>query len=176
MWYIASVQSILTTAVCIGFEVHTAVLMKSPVFWNITPCSLLKVNRRFGGIYRLHRQVPRIKPSKKPAWNQVPGKASTLNTEATCSSETSVDFQRTTRRYIQDDRTLHEINTCYSGSIWREPNSSSSSFSWRDKLHSHLNPYKTHCRFNSLRVCSWCNKLIPIASLCLQWLTNGCKL
>jgi hypothetical protein len=28
--------------------------------------------------------------------------------EAVCSSETSVDFQRTTRRYIPEDRTLHE--------------------------------------------------------------------
>jgi hypothetical protein len=26
--------------------------------------------------------------------------------EATCSSETSVDFQRTTRRYVPEDRTL----------------------------------------------------------------------
>jgi hypothetical protein len=27
--------------------------------------------------------------------------------EAICSSETSVDFQRTTRRYIPEDSTLH---------------------------------------------------------------------
>jgi hypothetical protein len=32
--------------------------------------------------------------------------ASTLEMEPTCSSETSVDFQRTTRRYIPEDRTL----------------------------------------------------------------------
>jgi hypothetical protein len=31
------------------FEVHTAVVMKSSIFWNITPCSPLKVNWRFGG-------------------------------------------------------------------------------------------------------------------------------
>jgi hypothetical protein len=30
----------------------------------------------------------------------------TLKMEATCSSETSVDSQRTTRRYILEDRTL----------------------------------------------------------------------
>jgi hypothetical protein len=29
---------------------------------------------------------------------------STLKIEATCSSETSVDFQRSTRRYIPEDR------------------------------------------------------------------------
>jgi hypothetical protein len=33
--------------------------------------------------------------------------SSTLKLEAICSSETSVDFQRTTRRYIPKDRTLH---------------------------------------------------------------------
>jgi hypothetical protein len=38
------------------------------------------------------------RPSKKPAWSSM---------LTTCSSETSVDFQRTTRRYIPEDRTLH---------------------------------------------------------------------
>jgi hypothetical protein len=32
---------------------------------------------------------------------------STLKKEAACSSKTSVKFQRTTRHYIADDRTLH---------------------------------------------------------------------
>jgi hypothetical protein len=30
------------------------VVIKSTIFWDITRCSLLKVNRRFGGAYRLH--------------------------------------------------------------------------------------------------------------------------
>jgi hypothetical protein len=34
--------------------------MKSTIFWDITPCSPLKVNRRFGGTYRLHLQGRRI--------------------------------------------------------------------------------------------------------------------
>jgi hypothetical protein len=38
------------------FEVLTAVVMKSSVFWDITPRSPLKVNRRFGEAYRLHIQ------------------------------------------------------------------------------------------------------------------------
>jgi hypothetical protein len=33
--------------------------------------------------------------------------SSTLKMEATCSCETSVDFQRTTLRYIPEDRTLY---------------------------------------------------------------------
>jgi hypothetical protein len=40
----------------VGFEVLTAVVMKSSVFWNTstTPCSLLKVNGRFPGTCRPH--------------------------------------------------------------------------------------------------------------------------
>jgi hypothetical protein len=32
----------------VAFEVLTAVVMKSSIFWDITPCSPLKVNRSFG--------------------------------------------------------------------------------------------------------------------------------
>jgi hypothetical protein len=35
---------------CVGFEVQPAMVMKSSIFWNITSCSPLKVNRRFGGV------------------------------------------------------------------------------------------------------------------------------
>jgi hypothetical protein len=38
----------------LGFEVLTAVVMKSTVFWDITQYVLLKVNWRFGGTRRLH--------------------------------------------------------------------------------------------------------------------------
>jgi hypothetical protein len=34
------------------------------VFWDITPCSLLKVDRRFGGIYRLHLQCRRVSQAR----------------------------------------------------------------------------------------------------------------
>jgi hypothetical protein len=30
--------------------------MKSIIFWDMTPCSLLSCNQRFGGTYRLHLQ------------------------------------------------------------------------------------------------------------------------
>jgi hypothetical protein len=36
-----------------GFEVLTAVVMKSSIFWDITSCSPFKANRRFGGKCRL---------------------------------------------------------------------------------------------------------------------------
>jgi hypothetical protein len=35
------------------FEVLTVVLMKSSILWDITLCSPLKVNQRFGAICRL---------------------------------------------------------------------------------------------------------------------------
>jgi hypothetical protein len=51
----------------VGFEVFTAVVKKSINYWDITPCSPLTVNRRFGGAYRLHLQGRRNKFSKKPS-------------------------------------------------------------------------------------------------------------
>jgi hypothetical protein len=45
---------VLNLSSFIGFEVLTAVVMKSIIFWDITSCNPLKVNRRFGGTYRLH--------------------------------------------------------------------------------------------------------------------------
>jgi hypothetical protein len=44
----------------VGFEVLTAVVMKSSIFWDITPRSPLRVNRHFGGTCRLQFQVRRI--------------------------------------------------------------------------------------------------------------------
>jgi hypothetical protein len=40
----------------VGFEVLRAMVMKSSIFWDITPCSSLKVNLCFGGKFRLHLQ------------------------------------------------------------------------------------------------------------------------
>jgi hypothetical protein len=64
-----------------GFEVLTVVVMKNSIFWDITPCSPLRVNRRFGGTHRLHLQGRRI------SW-------------ARNQCEMSVDIQPTTRPYI----------------------------------------------------------------------------
>jgi hypothetical protein len=44
----------------VGFEVFTAVVMKSVIFWDMTPCSPLSCTRRFGGTYCLHLQGRRI--------------------------------------------------------------------------------------------------------------------
>jgi hypothetical protein len=68
-------------------------------------------NRRFGGIYPSSGSN---KPNKIPAWkHDLPPAStlvscstySTLKMEVICSSETSVDFRRTTRRYVPEAST-----------------------------------------------------------------------
>jgi hypothetical protein len=61
--------------------------LKSIIFWDVTPCSLLICNRRFGGTYRLNLQ-DRRKFQQEPPSKQV-------------------DSQQTTRRHIPEDDTLH---------------------------------------------------------------------
>jgi hypothetical protein len=51
----------------LGFEVLIAVFMKSTIFWNTTPCSPLKVNRRFEGTYRFHLQARIISRARNAA-------------------------------------------------------------------------------------------------------------
>jgi hypothetical protein len=70
--------------ILVGFEVFSAVVMKSIIFWDVTPCSL------------------------PPACLLVLAEmiSSTLKMEAICSSETPVTTQQTTRRHIQEDDTL----------------------------------------------------------------------
>jgi hypothetical protein len=88
-----------------GYET-TRGKLKSSVFRDITPCSSLKVNRRFG------------KLCLPPAFTLFSCSAysSILKIEATCSDETSVDFQRTARRYIPENRTVHN---CRCNRPWR---------------------------------------------------------
>jgi hypothetical protein len=84
-----------TPRIYVGFEVFTAVVMKSAIFWDMTPCSLLSCNRRFWGRYRLHLQGRRNNFSKNQQVSR------------------SVATQQTTRRHIPEDDTLHvHIVTC----------------------------------------------------------------
>jgi hypothetical protein len=48
----------------VGFEVLTAAVMKIIIFWDITPCSPLKVNWRFGRTFRLLLQGRGISQSR----------------------------------------------------------------------------------------------------------------
>jgi hypothetical protein len=71
-----------------------SIKLKSTISWDRTLCSPLNVNRRFGGTYRLHLRGRRIGLARNQR-------------ESRWQAETSVDFQRTTWRYIPEDSTLH---------------------------------------------------------------------
>lgn len=73
--------------------------LKSAIFWDITPCNKLKVNRRFGRAYYLLIQLRRT--------SQVRNQNNAVSKQS-CSPETSVYFRWITRRYIPEDRTVHD--------------------------------------------------------------------
>jgi hypothetical protein len=50
---------VINSNLYVGFEVFTTVTMKNDVFWYVAPCRSC-VNRRFGGMYRLHLQCRKI--------------------------------------------------------------------------------------------------------------------
>jgi hypothetical protein len=74
------------------FQVLTAASMTFIFFWDVSPCSLVKVDRRFRGAYC---------------------SIITLMMEAVRTSETSVNFNVTTRHYIPEDSTLYyDVLSC----------------------------------------------------------------
>jgi hypothetical protein len=107
---------------------------KSSILWDTMMCSPLKSNRRFGGICRLQLQGARISQERN---NHEAGSkqlsfmldyclaySSILKMEVTRSTETSIDFQRTTQGYIRENGTPHShrcenlkskvnMNTCF---------------------------------------------------------------
>jgi hypothetical protein len=90
------------------------------------PCSPLKVNRCFGETYHLHLQGQRInrarnqRKSNGKKWVSCSAYFSALKMEAICFSETSIDFQRTTRRYITEESTLRNYR-CENLKSYKKP-------------------------------------------------------
>jgi hypothetical protein len=89
--------------------------MKNAVFWDVAPCRSC-VNRRFGGMYRLHLQGKKIRERgtsvKRCSLQTTSVHAgssladfSTLMMEEIHSSETSV-YTISTRRHIPEDGIL----------------------------------------------------------------------
>jgi hypothetical protein len=72
--------------------------------WDITPCSLLKV-KWLSEENAASFLESKSKLSKKPGWKKI----TNFVVEAKSSSETSIDFQRYTRRYIPEDRIFHVL-------------------------------------------------------------------
>jgi hypothetical protein len=81
----------------VGFEVLTAVVMKISIFWDITPCSPLKVNRRFGETYRLHLQGRRVSQKRNQS------EAGSKQIRGEIFLRNFGWFQRNTRRYNSED-------------------------------------------------------------------------
>jgi hypothetical protein len=80
------------------------------LLWDIMPCSPVKVNRRFGGFYcfYLHdRRVNQIRDQHGAGSKQRLAYSSVFKMKPVCSTETSVDIHRNTRRYISEDRIIH---------------------------------------------------------------------
>jgi hypothetical protein len=77
--------------------------MESTDFWEMTPCNLIEVLRRFGGMYCLHHQGRRVSRSRK---HQVESKLCLYEPkmEKVCFSETSLNCQ-TTQYHIRNDHT-----------------------------------------------------------------------
>jgi hypothetical protein len=107
----------------VGFEVLTPVVMNNSVFWDVTPCSPLKDNRLFGRPCHPHLQGRRISRARNQqssasrllaCWFLAELIFSNLKMESICSSKTSVDTQRTTRRYNPEDDTFECVATLYS--------------------------------------------------------------
>jgi hypothetical protein len=65
MTYIILKQTILLYMSLVRDSVNKRSNLKSSIFWDITACSPLKVNLRFGGTCRLHRQGRRIIQARK---------------------------------------------------------------------------------------------------------------
>jgi hypothetical protein len=78
--------------------------LKMSIVCDILQCSPLKANRSFEGIYRLHLQGRKISQIRKhnEACSKLYSGFFDLEMVAIYSSETSVDFQRSTRRYIAE--------------------------------------------------------------------------
>jgi hypothetical protein len=73
--------------------------IKNSNLWDIIICSLLKVDLRFVGTNRVLPQDQGMNESRK-CLLPVPCR------EATCFSETSIYFQRTVQRYVEEYRSL----------------------------------------------------------------------
>jgi hypothetical protein len=112
---------------------------KSYIFWDITPCSPVKVNRLFRGpvasIFRVEASDKQENSTKQApsralfaAWFMLVScfaYSSTLKVEVICSYEIPVDFHRATWRYISEKGNFHshryenlKFKTNYFFCIW----------------------------------------------------------
>lgn len=77
---------------------------KNCILWDVTPCTPLKISRRFGVVCHLCLQDRRISQTIPACSRQQVG-FSTLKVDLTFSSQTAIDLQWATRRFMPEDRT-----------------------------------------------------------------------
>jgi hypothetical protein len=98
-----------------GFVVLTAVVMKCTVFWDITPGSPMKANRRFGGIYRLHlqgRRISRARNQRECRWQAEPSwKGFERSGRGLIEVLSRAGLRKTTIYIYQDNRVPIDIRT-----------------------------------------------------------------
>jgi hypothetical protein len=99
----------------VGFEVFTAVVMKSIIFWDMMPCVVRRVStdvleEHISSIFRVEEIISAkgLPPACLLVFAELI--SSTLKMEAKCSSKMSVETRRTTRRHIPEDDTLLNIS------------------------------------------------------------------
>jgi hypothetical protein len=78
-------------------------ILKIATFWDITPCSPLKVNRRFEGTYRLQLQGRKISRAK----HKLETGGRIWRWKRYIPPKHRLTFNGTTQRYSPEDRTLH---------------------------------------------------------------------
>jgi hypothetical protein len=142
--------------------------MKSPIFWDIMPCSPLIVKRCFGGTYRFHLQGRRISRAKKKRESRWQAR------------------QPTTRRYVPQDRILHN-HRCENLKTWKlnltlslntseprhgriykqtQPKSSAGVKTNASKCHMHANLTSFWPSYVSMYVCMYVCTCSPSGNCC----------
>jgi hypothetical protein len=94
----------------IGFEVLTVVVMKASIIWVITPCSALKVNRRFIGKCHLFKDEEKAKKETSTKLLLVASfilvSLQSWKLTRHVPPKRRLTFQQTTLRYVTKDRRL----------------------------------------------------------------------
>jgi hypothetical protein len=118
-------------------DVHIRIIsfVKTSILWDIISCrTSTEISEEY--IVLIFRVEECGKLGKKPTWSKYQSDwvsclaySSNLKLESICFSETSVDFQRTTRHYIPEDRLLHNYR-CANLEAYAFPWSSDKKLIW----------------------------------------------
>jgi hypothetical protein len=109
-------NTVLQILLRLKVSVFREIRSKIYIFWDITPCTRVKIKWSLGGTFCFHLQG-RITSQKVTSKKEVASNASCWVVvwlrpcKWRCSSKTSFDLQWSTRHYIPEDKTPH-IHRC----------------------------------------------------------------